>query len=118
MCDCDDISPNEFYRARELKAKKQHRCCECHKPINVGNKYIYIAGKSDGDFWTAKQCLSCSKLTGKIWSMFPSMCFCFGELIDTIRETELLSFDEDSKKWSSNTDFIVMDGNIPRIKQT
>jgi hypothetical protein len=117
MCDCDDIPPNEFYRAREQTAKKQHRCCECYKPINIGDKYTYIAGKSD-DFWTAKQCLSCSDLTHKMWAEFPSMCFCFGELIDTIRETELLSFDEESKKWSSNVDWIVMDGNIPRIKQT
>jgi hypothetical protein len=116
MCDCDDIPPNEFFRAREQTAKKQHRCCECGRRINIGDKYLYIAAKAD-DFWTAKQCLSCSDLTGKIESILPSICFFYGELIGTIRETELVSFDEDSKTWSSNVDWIEMDDNIPRIKQ-
>jgi hypothetical protein len=114
---CDNVPYPEFYREKVQIARKQYRCCECHKPINAGNKYTYIAGKWEREFNSYRQCLSCNQLSKKVVSI--GAYFCFGELIDTIRDcAALISFDEDSKKWTSNVDYIEMDGNIPRIKQT
>ena len=113
-CDCDYV-PSVFYRERQQTAKKQHRCRECRHPIEIGDKYTYIAGKGE-DFYTVKLCLSCGNLLNKL---SPTLeCFCFGELIETIRESDLVSHDETAKTWSSNVNFIIMDGNIPRFKQT
>lgn len=29
---------------RQSKAKKNYKCCECHKPINVGDSYLRYSG--------------------------------------------------------------------------
>ena len=116
MCDCDyDYVPLVFYREREQTAKKQHLCRECRHLIEIGDKYTYIAGKGE-DFYTVKLCLSCKNLWGKLSSDLEY--FCFGELIETIRESDLVSYDENTKLWSSNVNFVIMDGNIPKFNQT
>jgi hypothetical protein len=116
---CDDVPYPEFYREKVQMARKQYHCCECHKPINIGDKYTYIAGKWDGDFNSFRQCLSCNKLM-ELASLFLNQRICFTELRDMIRECELISFDKESDKWlvAPNVNFIEMDGNIPRIKQS
>ena len=115
-CDCDcDYVPLVFYRERDQVARKRHRCKECRHPIEIGDKYTYIAGKGE-DFYTVKICLSCANLSGKLSSDLK--CFCFGEMIEAIQESDLVSYDETTKSWSSNVDFIAMDGSIPRFKQT
>jgi hypothetical protein len=54
---CDSYS--EFYAETFPKAAKVYKCCECHKPIQVGEKHLYARGKAEGDFWQARQCLYC-----------------------------------------------------------
>jgi len=44
----------EFYRQVIYKAKKQHLCDYCGKPIIPGSYYLYETGKYDGEFFTAK----------------------------------------------------------------
>lgn len=50
----------EFFSERTVTAKKNHRCEECRKIIYAGEKYEYFSGKTDGDFWTAKQHVHCA----------------------------------------------------------
>ncbi len=49
----------EFYAETQHAAAKPHVCCECHKPISIGERYMSCRGKFDGDMFTAKQHLRC-----------------------------------------------------------
>lgn len=51
---------HEFFEARIVKAKKDHRCCECRRVILAGEQYEYLSMKYDGDFSTSKTCLGCA----------------------------------------------------------
>lgn len=53
----------EFSTERERTARKAHRCGECWRVIQVGERYVGAAGKSEGDFWSAKQCAHCHAAT-------------------------------------------------------
>lgn len=60
------------------KARKIHKCCECHKEIKKGQKYQYESGIWDGKPESYKICLDCLSMRdtffcggwvyGEIWS--------------------------------------------------
>ena len=56
--ECDSITIHEGMRT----AKKEHRCGECSEVISPGDKYEYVAGKCEGDFFTAKTCEPCVQI--------------------------------------------------------
>jgi hypothetical protein len=58
MCFYQDESP-EFYEQSIRKARREHRCEGCHKPIARGDLYVYGSGKYDGDFYDFKTCGVC-----------------------------------------------------------
>lgn len=74
---CDDTTP-QFYQAIERKARKAHECCECTAKIAPGEKYVYIAGKWDGDIQVYKQHLLCCQACEDIRAF--SECIPFGSL--------------------------------------
>jgi hypothetical protein len=55
---CSDVE-NEFYVAKVIKARKEHKCCECKRVILPGEGYERSAGKSDGDMWNYATCPEC-----------------------------------------------------------
>lgn len=55
--DCDN--PAEFSSTKILRARKEHRCCECRAAIPRGDRYERTAGKWDGDLYVFKTCLAC-----------------------------------------------------------
>lgn len=62
-CACNiDYEPPEFFNDRIMRARKEHKCCECGEAICIGEKYEYITGKWDGNFDTFKTCLPCSRI--------------------------------------------------------
>lgn len=61
ICECDAELP-EFYRKSVRKARKEHRCDECKKPIRVGESYEHVSGKWDGRIGTYKTCPRCLTL--------------------------------------------------------
>ena len=94
MSDCgvciygDDSGYTEFCDSRIQKARRAAFCCECEKPIDVGQKYEYAYGKTEGHFWTVKTCLMCAEIAdtfycegrmygGSLWDsmkcVFPDM---------------------------------------------
>lgn len=95
MSDCDvciggcDGETSEFFAESEPIARKLHRCSECDKAINKGEKYQRCSGKSEGEFWTFNTCLLCAEIRkvfscgegealGELWEMmrdyaFPSL---------------------------------------------
>ena len=44
------------------KARKEHKCCECGRIINTGEKYEKIKGIWDGKALRYKTCLPCASL--------------------------------------------------------
>ncbi len=87
-CDCDyDYDQPAFFNQAVVKARKPHRCHECHGPINPGDSYKRSSGKWDGRVDTYAECALCMEL--RQWAEISVTCFCcniFGELHETVRE--------------------------------
>lgn len=84
MCDCDCEMP-EFFDMRFVKAKKEHKCCECYAPILAGHEYEYICGKWVGDFIIHKTCMRCSRLRAE-FNKKPNRCVCFEGLMEALQD--------------------------------
>jgi len=52
----------EFESTVEVRARKAHRCCECHDTIAIGQTYERMTGKWDGVVKTHKTCLACAEV--------------------------------------------------------
>lgn len=52
----------DFFIQETRKARKTHRCCECHKEIQIGERYEHARGKFDGDMWASDTCLICVEI--------------------------------------------------------
>lgn len=61
VCLSMDHDGNEFYAEAMRKARKPHRCCECYRTIQPGERYAHAAGLSSGADrpFTAKTCEEC-----------------------------------------------------------
>lgn len=57
----DDWSRAEFYRQSTHTARQPHRCGECYRVIQPGERYRVATGRQNGEFWTAKQCAHCMR---------------------------------------------------------
>ena len=55
----------DFYKDRNVKARKEHRCGECGEVIKIGEIYEYVFGKCEGNVFTAKTCLPCLEIRKK-----------------------------------------------------
>ena len=51
----------EFYSVKEPVASQDRKCCECSAMILTGEKYVYCAGKWDGDFNSYSQHVLCAE---------------------------------------------------------
>ncbi len=60
MCFYYDDYP-EFYNVKTVKTRKVHTCHCCMKPIDVGTKCEYAAGKFDGCFYAFYVCDGCKR---------------------------------------------------------
>lgn len=65
MCMIDDAERMEFCRQQERTARKAHRCQECNRTIQLGERYEAMAGKCDGELWTQATCTHC--LAAREW---------------------------------------------------
>lgn len=50
---------SDFWTDIERKARKAHRCYECHRDIQPGETYTRSAGVWEGDFQCVKRCGHC-----------------------------------------------------------
>ena len=78
----------EFIVQEDRKARKPHKCCECDKVIQIGEKYEHARGKFEGEMWTADTCLICREIAetfycngrmfgGELWE---DMEYCFDQM--------------------------------------
>ena len=57
----DDVE-NAFFAARDVKARKAHRCCECRAEIGAGQTYRRETGKDDGEMFSFATCRLCAEV--------------------------------------------------------
>lgn len=76
-CGCDFDGPSVF-NEKMVKARKQHRCCECGSDINKGDIYEYVFGVWDGDASSYHTCEKCSDLRHSLSGL--GFCMSYGEL--------------------------------------
>lgn len=55
----DNAEYPEFCSEQTHIARKQHRCGECKRTIEAGEKYHVTSGKWDGEFQAYKTCAHC-----------------------------------------------------------
>ena len=83
--DYDDCDAGDFTRVKNRKARKEHKCGECHRIINPGETYEYSVIKFQGDIGTHKMCLDCLSVRG---AFFCNGCYTEGlweELAESMR---------------------------------
>ena len=59
MCDCEEP---DFYCNVVVKARKPHRCYECHRTIEPGMRYHRLSGKWNGDIESYSVCRWCESI--------------------------------------------------------
>ena len=77
--DIDDDGPS-FFKTKNTKSIKKHKCCECKRTIEKGEEYEKASGMWDGRFDGFKTCSDCISLRkefftygyyyGRIWEDF------------------------------------------------
>src|ERR1700679_2736602 len=60
--DCELSGSGDFCDISYRKARKPHKCCECGKVINPGEKYEHYWGKFDGDTAAIDTCIICAEI--------------------------------------------------------
>jgi hypothetical protein len=64
----------EFTQIRTPRAAKPHRCEECGRTIEVGEKHQRISGKCEGEIMDYRLCDYCARLTAAVFRAFPDDC--------------------------------------------
>lgn len=85
MCDCE--LPSAFYETWRM-ARREHVCCECQLPIDIGSRYQYVSGIWDHMPSSYKTCARCVEardwLSGRLTS--GDNCVAFGRLVESLVE--------------------------------
>ena len=82
MCECDE-GPSVF-REKIVKARKEHKCCECGATINKGDEYEYTFGVWEGEASSFHTCEKCSDLRASLTEL--GFCITYGDLHDVHNE--------------------------------
>ena len=64
--DYDDCCEVELQN-KMVKARKNHKCCECGRVIEKGEKYEYCVAVWDGDLRTFKTCHGCKIIRDELF---------------------------------------------------
>lgn len=85
-CECLDSEPMDILHDKWVTCRKPHKCYECGKEINAGDRVRYQAGFYRGDFmqwWTSPFC-------ERVFSDLERMNYCvlYGGLWELVGEIE------------------------------
>src|SRR5574341_1066459 len=85
FCACDyDVS--DFYSSASRVARKAHRCYECGRTIQIGERYLYASGKCEGAMWSAHTCVQCLAVVEWIRAHVPCFCWAHGGLYENLQD--------------------------------
>ena len=62
---------SDFNSTRAVRARKPHRCRECGRAIDPGERYWKVAGMWEGDFFTHTDCDHCHAARRIVWDAAP-----------------------------------------------
>jgi len=65
----DAEMPSVFFNMIR-KARQEHKCCECQRVINVGEKYHLFKGCWEGKWSNFKTCMDCQDLREEIAGLY------------------------------------------------
>ncbi len=82
----------EFYDEQILRARKAHKCVECHQPINPGEQYVACCGKWAGDVQVYKQHMRCYHFARhcnhEVWKEGYAECVEFGGIGEAVEHAD------------------------------
>lgn len=81
---CDGELP-ALYEDCTRRARREHRCCECRRPITVGQTYHEHRGIWGGKWSTYRNCLRCERVRNKL-ARESDCCIVFGGVREELRE--------------------------------
>lgn len=84
-CYCDDGEPAEFYHLSEHKARVLHKCTECGRAIQSGERYEKVFAKWDGSVDTIKTCQRCVAIREHLKAHVRCFCWMHHSLLDDVR---------------------------------
>ena len=73
---------SEFYNSKMVKARREHRCCECNKIIEKAEVHETVVGKWEGLIQRYRTCALCMEIRTK----FGERGWLFGSVWDDIHE--------------------------------
>lgn len=84
-CSCD-YDPPSVCHTKTVKARKEYRCEECRRKIEIGERYENTWGVWEGEGSTFRTCDLCAEL--RKWARISVPCFCwtYGDLHENIRD--------------------------------
>lgn len=62
----DCLLPDAGGETKIVKARKQHKCCECGFAISAGDRYQRIDGIWEGEAKSFFTCLSCAEVRSRL----------------------------------------------------
>lgn len=86
-CYCDFDSTWTLFKEKTVTARKAHRCYECQRVIQPGERYQSAFGIGDGDTYNMRICAQCQALRDYVEKNVPCACLGYGTLLDDARET-------------------------------
>lgn len=104
-CYCD-YEPAEVFVKTNPKARVEHRCGECYRPIPRGEVYERVFGVWDGDVSTHKTCQRCIAVREFVTASVPCFCWYYGDMLDNAKEC--------ASEWSHEADGLLF-GTLRRI---
>lgn len=96
-CDCsyDDGESPAVFREITIKARKQHRCCECGDTIQKGEMHELVDGCWEGRWDHYRTCSFCATLR----KTYCPHGFVYGELAEQISECLGFWYPTDPAEW-------------------
>lgn len=85
-CYCDYDETFSVYRKAEHTARKPHKCYECGRTINPGERYESAFGIYDGTGYTMPTCPHCLALREWVVAHVPCSCWTHGNVLENMAD--------------------------------
>ena len=85
-CVCDYDQP-DWSRIERRKAAKDHKCGECGRPIQKGERYEFSTGQYDGFISRHRTCSRCLEVRRYVQEHVPCFCWLYSDMLNIARET-------------------------------
>lgn len=84
MCMIDDAEPIYPKRITQPKARKEHKCCECGRPIEIGERHEHVSGICDRRMFSERTCEGCQ--WAREWLDESCGGFCYTIVLEELKE--------------------------------